>query len=259
MKKIACRTLIVGFSFLFFAGNVMSQELTAQQVLDRVEHAIEANSAEIHMQMELYSAAGSKRERALAAYAKETDGLSKSLIRFSQPPDIAGTSFLSLEQKDGDEEMYLFMPVLGSVRKIAGSQKSGSFVGTDFTYNDLTILGGGNYGKDYEASILESSAGEYLLRLEPLKEAIEYHYARMQVPSSNWLPTKIEFYDENEQLSKVLTNREIEQIDGNWTAREITMDNAQKGTRTVLRLTEVRYNVSLDDQIFTTRYMMRQR
>lgn len=259
MKKILYRTMIAGFAFLLFSGSVMSQELTAQQVLDRVEHAIEANSAEIHMRMKLYSAAGSERERSLAAYAKETDELSKSFIRFTQPADIEGTSFLSLAQEGGDEEMYLFLPVVGSVRKIAGSQKSGSFVGTDFTYNDLTILGGGNYGEDYEASILEQSAGEYILRLEPLKEEINYQYARMWVPASNWFPTKIEFYDANEQLSKVLTNREIEQIDGNWTAREITMENVQKGTRTVLRLTEVRYNVSLDDQIFTTRYMMRQR
>lgn len=258
MKKIFYRTMVVGFSFLFFSGTVLSQELTGQQVLARVESAIEANSAEIQMQMELFSAAGSKRERSLIAYMKETDDLSKSFIRFTQPADIEGTSFLSLEQEVGDEEMYLFLPVLGSVRKIAGSQRSGSFVGTDFTYNALTILGGGNYGKDYAASVLEQSEDEYVLRLTPLKDEIEYQYAQMWVPTANWFPTKIEFYDENEQLNKMLTNRDIEQIDGNWTAREITMENVQKGTRTILHLTEISYNISLDEQIFTTRYMRRQ-
>ncbi|HKJ67699.1 MAG TPA: outer membrane lipoprotein-sorting protein, partial [bacterium] len=124
--------------------------------------------------------------------------------------------------------------------------------------NDLTILGGGNYNEDYEAGILEHNSGEFLLRLDPLKDEIEYQYARMWVSTANWFPTKIEFYDESGQLKKVLINREIEQIDGNWTAREITMEDVQKGSRTVLSLTEVRYNVSLDEQIFTTRYMRRQ-
>lgn len=242
----------------FLPGMLPAQDISAKQVLDNVENAITANSAEIHLRMVLYNASGSQRERSLVAYAKDSGGRGKSYIRFTAPADIEGTSFLSLEQPGGADEMYLFMPVLGNVRKIAGSQKSGSFVGTDFTYNDLTILGGGKYGEDYQASILEQDSGRYVLRLEPINEDIAYQYAKMWVPSSNWFPAKVEFYDKDGQLEKVLTNTDIEEIDGNWTAREMTMRNVQKGTRTVLHMEEIHYNAPISDQIFTTRNMRRQ-
>lgn len=247
-------TFVLG---VFLPGLLPGQDLSAEQVLDNVENAITASSAEIHLRMELTNAAGSRRERSLVAYAKDSSDRGKSYIRFTAPADIEGTSFLSLEQPGGGEEMYLFMPVLGNVRKIAGSQKSGSFVGTDFTYKDLTMLGGGSYGEDYQASILEQDSGRYVLRLEPVNKDITYQYAKMWVPSANWFPTKVEFYDKDGQLEKILTNTDIEKIDGNWVAREMTMRNVQKGTRTVLHMEEIHYNVPISDQIFTTRNMRR--
>lgn len=235
-----------------------AQKYSADQILDNVENAITASSAEIHVRMDLYSTSGSQRERSLVAYAKDSNDLSKSFILFTEPANIKGTSFLSLEQPGGSDEMYLFMPVLGNVRKIAGSQKSGSFVGTDFTYNDLTILGGGNYAEDYQASILEQNSDQYVLKLQPTNTDIDYQYAKMWVPGSNWFPSKIEFYDKDGQLEKVLTNSNIQEIDGNWTAKEITMQNVQKGTKTVLHMEEIHYNTPISDQIFTTRNMRRQ-
>ncbi len=259
MKKSLYTIFGIAAILLFLNISVHAQEYTAEQVIDNVENSIEANSAELTIQMTLYSASGSQRSREMLALMEESNDHNKSYMRFTAPADIEGTAFLSLEQANGDEEMYLYMPVLGSIRRIAGSQKSGSFVGTDFTYNDLTILGGGNYGEDYEASILESSESEYVLRLEPLKDDIDYHHTIMTVPTSNWFPTEVEFYEDSETLMKQLTNEEIEQVDGNWIAHWITMENVQKGTRTVLQLNEVQYDVNIDDQVFTTRYLERQR
>jgi len=244
---------------ILFTGEISAQDLNAEQVIDKVENSIDASSAKMQLHMDLYSASGSKRSRALTVYMKKTEGRAKSYLRFTEPADIEGTAFLSLEQEDGDEEMYLYMPVLGSVRRIAGSQKSGSFVGTDFSYNDMTILGGGNYGEDYQAQILEYNGNEYVLRLDPLDEDITYHHTVMRVPTSNWYPTKIEFFNEEESLEKRLTNEQIEQVDGNWTARKITMENVEKGSRTVLELEEVQYDVPIEDRIFTTRHLERGR
>lgn len=237
--------------------SLAGQDMTGSQVLDKVEDAIEATSAEILLTMELYSASGSSRQRSLQIYMKESDGRSQSLMRFTAPADVEGTAFLARETADGDEEMYLYMPVLGSVRRIAGSQKNGSFMGSDFTYNDLTILGGGNYQEDYRAEVLSAEGGEYVLRLTPTDEEIPYSAAKMWVPADNWFPTKLEFYNQEDRLHKRLVNAEIEQIDGNWTARVITMYDVTKGTRTVLTLKEIQYNAEINDRIFTTRYLQR--
>ena len=257
MKVKVITILIFGALLGFLANEANSQDLTGSEVLDKVAQSVDAQSADIELRMELFSASGSKRERSVIAKVTESNNLTKSYIEFTSPANVEGTAFLALEQSKTNEEMYLFMPALGSVRKIAGSQKNGSFVGTDFTYNDMSILGGGEYKEDYKATVENSSDDQYVLRLEPVDKEIDYKYLKMWVDTKNWFPNTIEFYNADEKLEKVLTNKKIEQISGYWTARELTMENVQKGTRTVLSMDEIQYDVSIDDQIFTTRYLSR--
>lgn len=239
-------------------GAGIGQDMSGEEVLLRVENAISATSARIHLRMELHSQGGSTRERSMQIFMKESNGQSRSLMKFTAPADVEGTAFLALEHQDEDEEMYLYMPVLGSVRRIAGSQKNGSFVGTDFTYNDLTILGGGNYQEDYSAEVLSRDNDKYILKLIPSDDEIQYTYVKMWVPVDTWFPTKIEFFGEQDQKRKVLINEDFEEIDGNRTARKITMKDLENGSKTVLSLSEIQYNVEISDRIFTTRYLQRQ-
>jgi len=258
MSKRILILVIVSTLSTGFVRSGYAQDLTGTEVLENVEDAIDASSAEIALTMELYNAAGDKRERSMTIYTEESDNTNRSFMKFTAPADVEGTAFLSLEQSNGVEEMYLYMPVLGNIRRIAGSQKNGSFVGTDFTYNDMTILGGGNYKEDYQSEVLESSETEYVLKLTPTDEEIEYSYTKMWVPTDKWFPTRIEFYGSDTQLQKVLSNEEYEEIEGYWTARKITMENVRDETRTVLQLTEVQYDIDIPDNIFTTRYLQRQ-
>jgi len=256
MRRKMISLILMSVLILGLTGIAWGQNLTGDDVLDKVEAAIDANSAEIKLKMYIYNEAGSMRERELKAYTQDGE-YDKALIRFLAPASVEGTAFLSQEKGNNNEDMYLYMPVLGNVRKIAGSQKNGSFVGTDFSYNDLSILGGGNYKEDYKATILESNENEYLLRLIPTDEEIEYKFVKMWVKRSNWFPTKLEFYDENGNLHKVLINEGVKQIDGYWTASELTMKNVQKGSKTVLRLDEITYDKRISERIFTTRYLRR--
>lgn len=257
MAKFSVYTMIIFSSLLILVQPTVGQNLNGSQVLNKIEDSIDANSADIELSMDLYNASGSKRARALIAKIAEANNLTKSYIEFTAPANVEGTAFLAREQDQNNEEMYLFMPALGSVRKIAGSQKNGSFVGTDFTYNDMTILGGGEYKEDYNATVESASSDQYILRLEPTDKEINYEYLKMWVDTNKWFPTKIEFYDSDEKLEKVLTNQNIEQVNGYWTARELTMEDVKKGSRTVLHLDKIAYDVSIDDQIFTTRYLSR--
>jgi len=240
-----------------FLSQIQAQDLTGEQVLDKIKESINATSSQIHIAMEIYNKSGDKRERALDIYTKDKDNVSNALIKFTAPADVAGTAFLSRDVTGGNDEMYLYMPVLGGVRKIAGSQKNGSFVGTDFTYNDLSILGGGNFKDDYTATVIRHSDEEYVLKLDPTNEDIHYQYVKMWVEATKWFPTKMELYDPDGSVEKELTNSDLVKIDNLWTAKQLTMKNVQKGTKTVLSLENIQYNVTLNDQIFTTRYMQR--
>jgi len=237
------------------AGLAGAQDMTGDDVLDKVEAAIDADSAKISFDMELHSSSGDVRNRELKARTQDGE-VDKSFIRFLAPASVEGTGFLSQDKGDS-EDMYLYMPALGSIRKISSSQKNGSFVGTDFSYNDLSILGGGNYQDDYEATVQSEDDSQYVLKIVPTDDDIDYKYGKMWVQKSNWFPVKLEFYDSDGELHKVLTTKDVKQIDGYWTAGQMTMKNVQKGSKTVLQLAEIAYDKEIDDRLFTTRNLKR--
>ncbi|MBM7623569.1 outer membrane lipoprotein-sorting protein [Sporohalobacter salinus] len=255
MKRIITLVLIMTL-VLSVNGLVLGQELSGDDILDKVEASIDAQSSKVKLRMELYDKSGSKRKRKLEAFTKDGE-YDKALIRFLAPASVEDTAFLSQEKNSDDEDMYLYMPALGNVRKIAGSQKNGSFVGTDFSYNDLSILGGGNYKEDYKATILKENNKEYLLRLVPTDEEIEYKFVKMWVQKSNWFPTKLKFYDEEGKLYKELISEDIKEKSGYWTAEKMTMKDLQADSKTILYLDEITYDLDLNDRIFTVRYLRR--
>ncbi|MCK8825387.1 outer membrane lipoprotein-sorting protein [Fuchsiella alkaliacetigena] len=249
--------LLVGLLVLSLSGLATAQELTGNDVLENVEESISADTAQITFSMELHD--GDRvRNRKLETYTMDGPDYDKGKVRFLEPASVEGTGFLTRDPHDSDDDdMYLYMPAVGSVRRIAGSDKNNSFVGTDFSYNDLSLLGGANYDDDYDATIIEENDEEYLLEIIPTDEEIEYSYGKMWVQKSNWFPTKVEFYDEDEELYKVLENEDIKEIDGYWTAGQMTMSDVQDDTKTVLYLEEIIYDEQLDPRLFTTRNLQR--
>jgi hypothetical protein len=198
------------------------------------------------------------RSRKLNNYRQEGE-VDRSLMQFTEPADIKGTSFLLLDDQANDQEdMYLYLPALGGVRKISGSQKNGSFVGSDLTYNDLSIFSGGNFSDNYRAEITTEDEEIIELYLEIIDQDIDYSYGRMWVRKDLWLGEKIEYYDQQQELIKVINLSNFDEIDGNRLARKIEVKNVQKGSRTILKMLEVEFDPELDPNIFTTRYLQRQ-
>lgn len=252
MRKI----MIISISLvLICSGFIFANDLKGKDVLDKVEEAIGANNSHLNLTMILYNSSGNSRERTLEIYKKEGDK-DRSLVKFLAPATVKGTTFLAIEN-NGDSDMYLYMPALGSERRIAGSQRNSSFVGSDFNYNDLAIIGGGNYNSDYQAKILEFKDLIYKLELKPTDEDIDYQYLYMWVNSEKWYPLKIEFYDSKGELNKILTTGLINEDDGYLFFQEILMEDIKKGGKTEILLNSVNYNLDLDDNLFTVRNMKR--
>ncbi|MFP4198949.1 MAG: outer membrane lipoprotein-sorting protein [Halanaerobium sp.] len=255
LKKI----LIFLLSLLFISTSLsLAAELDGEEVLKRVEDSRQAESHQMLMEMELYSSSGDMRSRTLNNYRLEGE-TDRSLMQFTEPADIKGTSFLLLDDRaSNQEDMYLYLPTLGGVRKISGSQKNGSFVGSDLTYNDIGIFSGANFTDNYRAEITEEEEEIIELHLEIIDPDIDYSYGRMWVRKDLWLAQKIEYYDQQEELIKVINLSDFDEIDGNKLARRIEVENVQKGSRTILKMLEVEFDPELDPNIFTTRYLQRQ-
>ncbi len=236
----------------------LAQGLNGEQVLRKLEASRHAKSHKIEMVMDLYNSSGDMRSRRLNNYRQEGE-VDRSLMQFTEPADIEGTSFLLLDdQANNQEDMYLYLPALGGVRKISGSQKNGSFVGSDLTYNDISIFSGANFSDNYKAEVKAENEEIIELYLEIIDPEIDYSYGKMWVRKDLWLGEKIEYYNQQEELIKVIILSSYDEIDGNRLARKIEVKNVQKGSRTILKMLEVEFDPELDPNIFTTRYLQRQ-
>ncbi len=217
--------------------------------------------------MKLYDRHGRVRERALTMTALRGTGPAgdRLLVRFTYPNDIRGTSFLVWEHPDADDERFLYLPSLGRVRRIAGAETQESFVGSDFTYEDIS----GRELDEYTYAILDENAswapakggGEArpAWRLESRRKDASAQFPRVVslVLKEIFIPVQAEIYNRRNERQKTYAVRRLERVEGIWTAMDAEMTNAQEKTRTELTVERVDYNVGLKETDFSRRELER--
>jgi len=154
------------------------------------------------------------------------------------------------------------VPAIDLVRRIATSDARSSFVGSDFTYEDVS---GRDIPADTHTLLREEKIGDrdcYVVESVP-KEPIEYVKRISWIDKGTFLPLKEEYYDVQKELTRVFTADKIEEVAGTErkernafpTATKRTMKNLKTGHRTEVTFTSVSYNIGLPDSIFTERYL----
>jgi len=216
------------------------------------------------IRMELITAAGEKRIRVLTML-RWNDPKSKDqkyFLYFREPSDVRGMTFMVWKYPLKESDRWIYVPAIDLVRRIAASDARSSFVGSDFTYEDVS---GRNISADTHTLIREEKVGDrdcYLVESVP-KQPIDYVKRISWINKITFLPLKEEYYDVQNQLARVFTADKIEEIaapEGAGrksfpTAVRRTMKNLKTGHRTEVTLTSVSYNVALQDNIFTERYL----
>ncbi|HSL23479.1 MAG TPA: outer membrane lipoprotein-sorting protein [Vicinamibacterales bacterium] len=235
----------------------MTGEWVARQAQDRDT----GRDSRADMRLTLYDRHGRARQRRLTMVAKKgvkAEG-DKVLIRFTYPDDIKGTGFLVWEHPSSEDERFLFLPSLGRVRRIAGAEAQESFVGTDFTYEDI----GGREFDDYTYALLDDNASwrapdgasHPAYRLESRRKDASVRFPRVVslITKGSFVIAAAEVFNRRNDREKVYTVGRLEQVSGIWTALEAEMANALDRTRTTLKIDRIEYNVGLGEAEFTRR------
>ena len=255
-----------------------SPESIARQVQDR-DIGRDSRGA---MRMRLFDRRERSRERAMTlttlrgrsapgAAPSAPDG-DRLLIRFIFPNDIRGTSFLVWEHPDGDDERFLYLPSLGRVRRIAGAETQESFVGSDFTYEDI----GGREFDEYTYAFAGPSTGsgqgpdaswtppaggspQPAWRLESRRKDTNAEFPRVVslILKDSLVVVQADIFNRRNEKQKVYTVRRVERIEGIWTVMESTMTNDLEKTRTELVVESMDYNVGLKESDFARRELER--
>ena len=261
--KSSVLVMIAGIVIGSFIPGI-SFAITGREIIEKVNSHPEPSGTQGKLVMRLISRTGGVRERVLQSYSKTTkEGLEKRYVKFIEPADVAGTSFLTLEQKKGSDLQYLYLPVLHKVRRIEASGKKGSFMGSDFTYKDMEsikidewkyrLLKKENYNGLECYVVEEKPANKEVLRETGYSKRISW------VDSKNFLIRKVEFYDEMGNLLKVLSLEDYKLFSGKyWIAQRMVMKNVQTKHTTELIFKEMKAgNIKIPDLYFTPRYLMR--
>ena len=204
------------------------------------------------MQFDVDSKTGGKRQRLLQSRTLSIAGARKQLLLFESPADVRNVGLLTWDYDDGskNDDQWLYLPALHRSSRITQSDRSGPFMGTDLSYSDMTRKD----PSQYEYRMLNQSVkiGDedcWLVEAKPAtpKEQKETGYLRSEtwVSKSKLVPVQSKSIFSDGQRVKYTQFRNIQKIDGIWTALEIvarTVKGSEAVSTTVITLSDVKYN-----------------
>lgn len=249
VQKMTLITLLT-FALLASTGGFIlsAEELTGPEIIEKVDSASTPETVNSILTMTLINEKGEEKVREMEAWNRGDDD---SVMVFREPENVAGTALLKTTKDEGKESTYLYLPSLDITKEMSQEAENQQFMGSDFTYDDLGSRNIDEY--TYELLREESSDRETIYVVEGIaKDPETAGYSKVQswISEKNWKPEKVEYYDLDEELIKVQRNSSIEKIDGFWVVQKMTMENVQKGSKTVLTWNEYKINTELPENIF---------
>ena len=209
--------------------------------------------------MGLVNRRGDESTRRLRSMSLEVEGDGdKSLVVFDTPRDVKGTAMLTFTHKTAPDDQWLYLPALKRVKRISSANRSGSFMGSEFAYEDLSseevekytyrwIREDGCPGDDYRAVTC------FVLERYPVDEKSGYTRQVVWIDQQAYRTLQIEYYDRKQSLLKTLTVTRFERyLDRVWRPNEMLMVNHQTGKRTRLVWQTQQLRTGLDAGDFTT-------
>ncbi len=239
-------------------GQVLAQDETPQEKGLRI--ALEASasnegfgdfSAGLTMVLRDRQGRESVRQMRFKVLEVPDDG-DKSLFVFDQPRDVQGTALLTHAHISTQDDQWLYLPALERVKRISASTRSGSFMGSEFSYEDMSSPEVEEYTYNY---LRDEPCGEFTCTVTeqfPLDEKSGYSRKVIWQDTVELRTWKMELYDRRDAHLKTLTFANYQQyLDKFWRADEQTMVNHLTGASTVLHWTDFQFGTDLDDGEFT--------
>jgi hypothetical protein len=234
--------------------NIFAQNLSGKEIMQKVKDRPDGDNRKSTMQMKLINKRGKKRNRSVVSYSIDIGKDKKSIMFFLSPADVKGTGFLTwdYDNPDKDDDRWLYLPAMKKTRRISGtSAKKDYFMGTDFTYDDM---GSRNVDEDTHKLLKKEKLDGYdcwVIESKPKDPKDMYSKKVSRIRKDCLFARKVEFYDKMGNLLKTLTISDIEKIDGFWTAQKMHIINHQTNHQTVLLMNETKYNIKIDENLFT--------
>lgn len=250
--------LLLFFLIFLLHSSLQSQDRVtdpdqARSIFEEMENrrnSIESEKAEL--QMVITDSRGRTRNRTLQSWSENDGDDSKSLLVFSAPGNVRGTGFLSIDE-DGNQTQRLFLPSIGRIQTISSSERGDSFMGSDFTYEDL----GSQNSEDYEFDWLEIGDQIYTLRATAI-DSEQYSSIEFDILRDTYSIKTVRYFNQSNQMIKKLEADHFEQLsDKHWSPSSMIMFDLIEDRRTELTWSNRETNIQIEDWRFTERGLRR--
>jgi hypothetical protein len=263
IKFISIISLLFSLSLLSMTADAVAADaMTADEIAKQVDERDTGDKSISTMKMILIDKHGKQRVREMKNYSMDKGEDTQSVIFFLSPADVRNTAFLTYDYDDSakDDDQWLYLPALKKTKRIASGDKSSSFMGSDFTYSDMTSRDIDDYTyriakqssvRDHKVWVMES--------IPKTKKTIDetgYTKSYMFVRQDNFVVVRALHILKQAGRKKYLDVKKLEKIDGIWVATEIEMKTTKdKNTlhRTILKLDDIKFDQDLDDAFFSVR------
>jgi len=233
-----------------FAQSAEERGLEIAQEGDRRDTGFIDSKADLTMLLRNRNGDESVRHIRIRTLEVEGDG-DKSMSIFDKPFDVKGTAFLSYSHKSGTDDQWLYLPALKRVKRIASRNKSGSFMGSEFAYEDISSQEVEKYTYKY---LRDESCGDrecFVMERYPVDKYSGYTRQVAWVDKQEYRPAKIVFYDKKNALLKTLTYTGYKQyLDRFWRADDMFMENHQTGKSTLLSWKKYKFSNGFSERDF---------
>jgi len=263
MKSFWTTIIILCFSLPLFAADEPNSTTAIPDVNTIVNKAnfvayYQGDDGRAKANMIITSKQGQMREREFIILRKDIQdgGDQKYFVYFNKPADVRKMVYMVHKhaQLQKDDDRWLYMPALDLVKRIAGGDKRTSFVGSDFLYEDVS----GRSLEEDTHELVDVNDRLFVVKNVPKNpDAVEFSYYNVAIDRKNFVPMKMEFYDKQGKLHRVIESEKVEVIQGFPTVVKSSASDLKTGSKTEMEFSDVKYDIGLDEDMFTERYLRR--
>ena len=195
-----------------------------------------------------------KREFVILRKDKEDGGEQFFFVYFKKPSDVRKMVFMVHKHVDRDDDRWLYLPALDLVKRIAASDKRTSFVGSNYLYEDVS--GRGVNEDNHE--LIDSTEHFFVIKNTPKDPGnVEFSSYTVSIDKKTFLPMKAVYLDKNGKEYRIVEALEVQQVDGIPTVTVSKATDLAAGSSTLSEFKSIRYDIGLEENIFTERYLRR--
>ncbi|MEC4685128.1 MAG: outer membrane lipoprotein-sorting protein [Nitrospirota bacterium] len=224
-----------------------------QEIIDRVDRLYRSDTSYGEIEMTIITPDWRRRLRMKIW----TEGMDKTFLYITSPKKDAGIATLRI-----GSEMWNYFPKINKVMKVPPSMMMGSWMGSDFTNDDLVKES--SLLRDYSARLINPEGADkdhYHIELIPKRDTPSvWGRIIVTVRKDDYIPVRLVYFDEKGRKMRVMEYKDIRLFGDRKLPAVLEMTPLNKeGHKTIIRYIDVRFNIKPDRETFTLRNLQRKR